>query len=197
MSSRTQQERTESTRRALVEAGRKLFARKGFDATGTQEVVAEAGLTRGALYHHFPDKRALFEAVYEAVEADVVATVNEAANRHREPLDRLKEGADAFLDACTEADVQRITLIDAPAVLGWERWRELDDRYGLGLVKTALRHAMEAGAIRRQPVDALAHVILSALTEAALMVARSDDRYSTRLEVGAVIDDLLAGLATP
>lgn len=197
MSSRTQQERTESTRRALVEAGRKLFARKGFDSTGTQEVVAEAGLTRGALYHHFPDKRALFEAVYEAVEADVVATVNEAANRHREPLDRLKEGADAFLDACTEADVQRITLIDAPAVLGWERWRELDDRYGLGLVKTALRHAMEAGAIRRQPVDALAHVILSALTEAALMVARSDDRYSTRLEVGAVIDDLLAGLATP
>lgn len=197
MSSRTQQERTESTRRALVEAGRKLFARKGFDATGTQEVVAEAGLTRGALYHHFPDKRALFEAVYEAVEADVVATVNEAANRHREPLDRLKEGADAFLDACTEADAQRITLIDAPAVLGWERWRELDDRYGLGLVKTALRHAMEAGAIRRQPVDALAHVILSALTEAALMVARSDDRYSTRLEVGAVIDDLLAGLATP
>lgn len=196
MSTRTQLERTQATRSALIDAARRLFAAKGFDGTGTKEIVEEAGLTRGALYHHFPDKKALFEAVYEAVEAELVAEVAAAADRHREPLERLKAGAEAFLDACTEADVQRITLIDAPAVLGWERWRELDARYGLGLVRTALTHAMDAGAIVRQPVDALAHVLLSALTEAALMVARSDDRYSTRLEVGAVVEHLLAGLVT-
>lgn len=196
MSTRTQLERTLSTRAALVGAGRRLFAAKGFEATGTKEIVDEAGLTRGALYHHFPDKKALFEAVYEAVETEVVAQVAAAANQRSAPLERLKAGAEAFLDACTESDVQRITLIDAPAVLGWERWRELDDRYGLGLVKTALRHAMDAGAIDRQPVDALAHVFLSALTEAALMVARSEDRYTTRQEVGTVIEHLLAGLVT-
>ncbi len=158
-----------------------------------------AGVTRGALYHHFADKRELLAAVYEQIERELTERIaTEAfagANAPADPLEALRAGSELFLDACLEPDVQRIVLLDAPAVLGWERWREIASRYGLGLIEATLQAAVDAGALPRQPVRPLAHVLMGALDEAALMVAEADDSGKTRAEVGGTLSRLLDGLA--
>ena len=186
-------ERSEATRALLVETARGLFAQRGYAAVGTEEIVRAAGLTRGALYHHFADKRDLFRAVVEDVEQRLAADIARTAGAV-DPADALLVGARAFLDACREQPVRRIGLIDAPAVLGWEEFRAIDERYGLGLVQATLQAAMDAGAIARQPVRPLAHVLLGAITEAGMMVAQSGDPAATRDEVAAVLQRLIEGL---
>jgi AcrR family transcriptional regulator len=189
-------ERSEATRAALVSAARPLLAQRGYAGVGTEEIVRAAGVTRGALYYQFRDKRELFAAVFEQLEAEVTQRTAEAAaaSGTTDPLVALRVGADAWLDACTEPEVRRIVLLDGPAVLGWERWREVGMRYGLGLVEGALRGAVDAGRMAPQPVRALAHVLIGALDEAALYVATADDQAAARAEVGAVLDRLLTVL---
>jgi AcrR family transcriptional regulator len=190
-------EQSEATRAALVAAARRLFAARGFAAVGTEEIVRAAGVTRGALYHHFDGKEDLFRAAYEDVERELVERVATDAATARDPLQALQAGAQAFLDACEDPAVQRIALIDAPSVLGWEQWREIDLKYGFGLLHGALEAAMEAGLIERQPVRTLAHLLLGALDEAALLVARADDDGQTRREVGQSLTRLLNALRPP
>ena len=184
-------EQSEATRAALVAAGRKLFAKRGYANVGTEEIVRRAGVTRGALYHHFGGKKDLFEAVYEQVEADLTRTIAEGAlgAGAKSPLEAMQAATEMFLDACTEPEVQRIALLDAPAVLGWERWREIAAKYGLGLVEASLQAAIDAGEIAQQPVKPLAHVLMGALDEAAMLVARSDDPQ-TREQVAAALHRL-------
>jgi AcrR family transcriptional regulator len=193
---RTQAERSAATRAALIGAGRRLFAERGYSAVGTPEVAAAAGVTRGALYHQFEGKADLFLAVYEAVEQELAERVGEqvAAGGATDPLEALTAGAEAFLDACAEPEVQRIVLIEAPAVLGWDTWRDVGLKYGLGLTEAILRAAMEAGRIGEQPVRPLAHVLIGALDEAALYVARADDPAVARDEMRAVLRRLVRGL---
>jgi AcrR family transcriptional regulator len=190
-------ERSEATRAALVAAARALFAQRGFAGVGTEEIVRAAGVTRGALYHQFADKRELFAAVFEQLEAELATRTGQAAaaSGTTDPLAALRTGADAWLDACTEPEVQRIVLLDGPAVLGWESWREIGLRYGLGLVEGALQAAVDAGRLQPQPVRGLAHVLIGAVDEAALYVATAEDPAAARAEVGAVLDRLLAALA--
>lgn len=192
---KTRQGRSESTRAALVEAARALFAERGFAAVGTEEIVARAGVTRGALYHHFRDKTDLFRAVLEEVERDLSEKIATAALSDPDPWRALAAGCSMFLDACREPEIQQIALLDAPSVLGWEEWREIDARYGLGLIKLGIQNAIDAGALPPQPVDPLAHVLLGALDEAAMLVARAEDPARTRAEVGATLDRLLAALS--
>ena len=194
---RSQVDRSAATRAALMMAARQLFAERGFGGVGTEAIVRAAGVTRGALYHHFADKTELFEAVYEAIEEDLARRLGEqiAAAGASDPLEVMMLGADAWLDACDEQEVQQIVLLDGPAVLGWQRWREIGMRYGLGLVEGLLAHAIEVGRIPPQPVPALAHVLVGALDEAALYVARSEDRATASEEIRAVIARLVAGLA--
>ena len=189
-------ERSEATRAALIAAARPLFADRGFAGVGTEEIVRAAGVTRGALYHQFADKRELFAAVFEELEGELAqrTAAAAAASGTDDPLVALRVGSDAWLDACTEPEVQRIVLLDGPAVLGSERWREIGMRYGLGLVEAALQAAIEAGRLAPQPVRPLAHVLIGAVDEAALYVATADDPKAARAEVGAVLDRLLAGL---
>lgn len=194
---KTQAERSEATRAALIAAARTLFAEHGFAAVGTEQIVRAAGLTRGALYHHFADKRELFEAVYEAVEADLtvrIATGAFEANAEA-PIEALRAGAEMFLRACTEPEAQQIALLDGPSVLGWDRWREIGAAHGLGLIEATLQAAIDAGEIKKQPVRSLAHVLLGALDEAAMLVSRSEDPERMREEVGRTLDSLLAALA--
>lgn len=195
---RTQAERSEATRAALISAARSLFAERGYVGVGTEEIVRAAGLTRGALYHHFDGKRELFEAVYEEIEAELAQRIAESAlsGAVGDPLAAMRAGAETFLLACTEPDVQRIVLLDGPSVLGWDRWREIAAEHGLGLIEATLRAAVEAGAIPEQPVRPLAHVLMGALDEAAMLVARADDPDSMRIDVGHTLDSLLAGLAS-
>jgi AcrR family transcriptional regulator len=192
---RTQEERSEATRAALLAAARRLFAERGYAGVGTEEIVRAAGVTRGVLYHHFSGKRELLEAVYEQVEGELTQKIASAALGGSDPLVALRTGTETFLDACLEPEVQRIVLLDAPAVLGWERWREIAADHGLGLVEAALGAAMDAGAIARQPLRPLAHVMMGALDEAAMLVARADDTDAARAEVGATLDSIIDGLA--
>lgn len=193
---RTQVDRSAATRAALVAAARPLFAERGFGGVGTETIAQAAGVTRGALYHQFADKTELFEAVFEAIEDDLTRRLGEriAAAGVSDPIQAMMLGADAWLDACGEQAVQRIVLLDGPSVLGWQRWREISLRYGLGLVEGLLTHAIEIGRIQPQPVAALAHVLVGALDEAGLYIARSDDQATADEEARAVVARLLAGL---
>ena len=187
--------RSEATRRQLVTAARALFGARGYADVGTEEIVRAAGVTRGALYHQFRDKADLFAAVAEQVEAEITERIAAgAAEAAAGPLDALRAGARLFLDACAEPDVERIILLDAPSVLGWEAWRDLAARYGLGLVQLALQAAMDAGAIVQQPVVPLAHVLIGALDECALYIARAEDPAAAREQCAAIFDRILRGI---
>jgi AcrR family transcriptional regulator len=195
---RTQADRTATTRAALVAAARALFAEHGYADVGTERVAQAAGVTRGALYHQFTDKADLFAAVLEAVEVDLTARLVDAvaAAATDDPLDVLVAGADAWLDACREPEVRRIALLDGPAVLGWERWREVGMRHGLGLVAALLGELVAAGAIPVQPIEPLAHVLIGALDEAAIYVALAEDPDRARAEAGAVLRRVVTAVTT-
>ncbi len=195
MSSRAQQ--SEATRGRLLRVGRDLFTRRGYSEVATEEIVRRAGVTRGALYHHFRDKRDLFAAVVEQVEQDVLARVAEAALTETDAWEQQRAAIGAFLDVCLEPAVQRIVLTDAPSVLGLAAWREIEARYGLGLVSAGLETVMEAGYIEKQPLEPLAHLLLGALTEGGLLIARAEDRETARREVGESLDRILRGLRKP
>ncbi len=188
-------EQSQATRAALIAAARELFARDGYAAVATEEIVRAAGVTRGALYHHFAGKADLFSAVYEDVERRLVEQIAQSAMASAtDPLQALLAGARAFLDACEDPAVRRIALVDAPSVLGWEQWRAIGMRYGLGLIEEAVRAAMEAGLIDEQPVSPLAHLLLGAMDEGAMLIARADDDGRTRAEVGASLERFLQAL---
>src|SRR5436190_10205234 len=159
-------EAARATRDALVDAALALFTERGYAGVGTEEIVARADVTRGALYHHFKDKRDLFRAVHERVESELVQRVATKMDRTEDPWDVLVTGTMAFLDACDEPAVKQIALTDAPVVLGWKEWREIDNRYGLGLTRAALQAAVDAGVLRRVDVEPMAHLFVAALSEA-------------------------------
>jgi AcrR family transcriptional regulator len=196
---RSQAERTEATRRALIAAGRELFATRGYDEVGAEEIVRAAGLTRGALYHHFPGGKAgLLEAIYERLEAESTERVAHVVldSKMDSPLAAMKAGVAAFLDECAEPGFQQIVLHDAPAVLGWERWRAIAAANGLGLIEASLIAAIEAGEIRPLPVKPTAHLLLGALDEAAMLQARSADPAG-RAEITSVLLMLIDSFAAP
>jgi AcrR family transcriptional regulator len=187
----------EATRAALVAAARRLFVEKGYFKTGTEEVVAASGVgTRGALYHHFVDKRALFQAVFEQVEEDLLAAAA-GMEESGDSLSRLRAGLLRFLDASLTPEVQRILLIDGPAVLGWQTWRQLEGRYGVGAIYGLLERAVVEGALPAQPLMVLAHVLLAAVDEAALFIANSPDPTVAREHAVGAVSQLLAGLGSP
>lgn len=187
-------EQAEETRAALLEVARDLFAERGYAGTSTEEIVQRARVTRGALYHHFRGKTDLFEAVVEEMEQESAQRLMAASAGGPDAWERLRLGLRAFLDACGDPAIQRILLLDAPSVLGWDKWREIDARYGFGMLKAGLLDAMERGLIARQPLEPLAHLLLGALMEGAMLIARADDFESTRAEVGETVERLLEGL---
>jgi AcrR family transcriptional regulator len=187
--------RSEQTRAALIAAARPLFAERGYANVSTEELVRAAGVTRGALYHQFDGKAGLFRAVVEQVQDDLAQRVGGAEPpADADVFEGFYAGVERFLDACLEPDVGRIVLIDGPAVLGWEAWREIEEAHALGLTRRGLEVAMELGVIARLPVDPLAHILLGAVDEAGLYVARADDPRRAREEAGAALRRLLEGL---
>jgi AcrR family transcriptional regulator len=193
---RTQAERAAETREALIEAARPLFAAQGFAEVALETIVRAAGVTRGALYHHFADKTELFAAVFEKVEGEVAARMGEAiaASSQTDPVEVMRLGADFWLDVCSDPEVQRIVLVDAPAVLGWTRWTEIGDRYNTGMVRALLTNAVETGRIPPQPIEATVLTILGAMREATLYVARAEDHDQARKDAGAVMNRLIRAL---
>ncbi|MFD8498236.1 TetR/AcrR family transcriptional regulator [Amycolatopsis sp. NPDC059657] len=193
---RTQEDRSNSTKAALVSAARELFATRGYAAVPADEIVRAAGVTRGALYHHYGDKQALFRAVFEEVEREVTAEVEAAMAGARDLASGMVIALGAFLDACGREEVRRISLTDAPAVLGWTEWRAIEAEHGLGLVAEVLSGAVKAGALPPLPVDVLAQLVLSAVTEAALLIANAEDPVATRAASEVALMSWFKGLAT-
>ena len=193
---RTQAERSAETREALIAAARPLFAAHGFAEVALETIVRAAGVTRGALYHHFADKTELFAAVFEQVEGEVAARMGEAiaASGQTDPVEVMRLGAGFWLDACSDPEIQRIVLVDAPAVLGWTRWTEIGNRYNIGLVRALLTSAMETGRIPPQPIEATALTMLGAMREATLYVARAHDQHQARQDAGAVMNRIIGAL---
>jgi AcrR family transcriptional regulator len=187
-------EQSEATRAALIDAARSLFSERGYAAVSTEEIVQAAGVTRGALYHHFKDKQDLFTAVVEGVEQQTLERVAAAAVAETDPWEQQRVAVGAFLDTCLDPAVQRIVLTDAPSVLGLAAWREIEARYGLALVRAGLQLVMDAGLIEEQPIEPLAHMLLGAMAEAGLLIAHAEDAVAARQEVGDSLDRILRGL---
>jgi AcrR family transcriptional regulator len=187
-------EQSDATRATLLSVARELFTEHGYAATSTTEIADRAGVTRGALYHHFTAKDDLFRAVFEQLEQEVVDRVAHGAAAGADALEQMRLGSHAFLDACLDPAVQRVVLLEGPAVLGWETWQEIEERYGYGLVAAAVDAAIGAGLVDAQPVGPLAHVLFGALSQAGLTVARADDPAVARTEMEAAMDRLLEGL---
>jgi AcrR family transcriptional regulator len=194
---RTQAQRTAATRAQLLNAARALFADRGFANVTTEAIVTAAGVTRGALYHQFGNKAALFAAVHEQVQRDLVADVAKriAVASPADAMEGMRVGARLFLELCAAPEVQQISLIDAPAVLGWEQWRGVGMQHGLGIITAMLAQAIADDAIPEQPVPPSAHVLLGALDEAALYISRASDPEKAREEMGHVCDRLINGIA--
>lgn len=183
-----------ATREHLIEVATTLFAERGYEDTSIETVLQVASVSRGSLYHHFKNKEALFEAVLEAIENETGLRVMEAAASATDPKEILRLGSLAWVQLAGDPVVQRVLLIDAPAVLGWDRWRALEERHALGLIRGVLAAIAEQGELDPELVDVFSHVILAAINEIALLIARSDqpDR-ETQVGAGA-IDEVLSRL---
>jgi AcrR family transcriptional regulator len=190
-------ERGRATRERLVAAARELFGEHGYDGTSIEAVLERAGVKRGALYHHFESKQALFDAVLDRVISDVAQAVAEAARAETDPVESLRAGCAAWLRMALDPGVQRIALVDPPAVVGWTRWRELDEEHILGGVRRNLRLIAADDRLPPGDVDLLAHMVVASVNEAALLIARADDPEEALARgltaVDTLVDRLVGG----
>lgn len=190
----TKIERASSTRAKIIAAARRLFAENGYERTSTEALLEQSGVSRGALYHHFENKEAIFAAVLEAVEVDVTAATGRARANAADPVEALRLAFRSFLDMAREPEVRQIILTDAHSVLGWQKWREIEDRYGLGRLKQALKVIAAMGRIGQDKVDVYAHILLATLIEVAFLVARSPEPTAAINTGRAALDELLERL---
>ncbi|OBF57313.1 TetR family transcriptional regulator [Mycobacterium sp. 852002-53434_SCH5985345] len=195
---RTQEERSAATRDALIAAARKLWGLRGYAEVGTPEIAGVAGVTRGAMYHQFADKAALFREVVEAVEQDVMARMGTlvAESGATTPADAIRAAVDAWLEVAGDPEVRQLMLLDAPSVLGWAGFRDVAQRYSLGMTEQLITEAIRAGQLAKQPVRPLAHVLIGALDEAAMLIATAEDPKRTRRETRQVLHRLIDGMLT-
>lgn len=187
--------RGQATRERLVTTARELFGRDGYEATSVEAVLREAGVARGSLYHHFESKTALFDAVLDQVVAETAEAAADAARLHEDPVEGLRAGCGAWLRMALDPAIQQIALVDAPAVVGWSRWRELDEQHTLGGVRLALQRVAESGRLPADQVDVLAHMLLASVSEAALLIPHADDPEAALVAGRAAFDTLLDRLA--
>lgn len=197
---RTQAERSAATQKALLTAARQLWGERGYADVSTPEIARTAGVTRGAMYHQYPDKAKLFLAVLEAVEIEVIERLGAAvaARQPKTPAEALRISADVWIDIASEPEVRQLVLLDAPSILGWAGFREISQRYGLGLTEQLLTAAIDAGELKPQPTRPLATVMIGALDEAAMSIANAEDPEQEKADVRNVIHNLIDGmLITP
>jgi AcrR family transcriptional regulator len=188
-------EQVAQTHAALVAAGRVLFGRDGFAATSVEDLAREARVTTGALYHHFATKGMLFEAVFLAAHAELMAASAQAAGGASSGADALARGFESFLDGVLQPDIQQILIIDGPAVLGLARYTELDEQHAFGAIVAALSAAAAAGDLRVRDPETVARLLLGAATRGAMLIASSPVPARTRDEVASALRALIAGLA--
>lgn len=184
-------DRGTATRQRIIAVATRLFTEPGYEGTSIETVLRETGLSRGALYHHFASKDELFVAVLEAVEAEIAEATVKGSRGSATPAAALRAGCGTFLELAQTPKVRQILLLDAPAVIGWQKWRELDARYGFGLLRAALERAAAAGQLRKELVEPFAHMLLAALLEVALLIARADGKPVVVRQARAALNELI------
>jgi AcrR family transcriptional regulator len=187
--------RGEATKARLIAAARELFGARGFERTSIEAVLERSGVARGALYHHFASKAELLDAVAEEVFAEIAERTAAAAVDVADPLEGLRAGSHAWLEMALDPAIQRIALLDPQTVLGWRRWRELDERHSLGGLRTSFRRLAHEGRVPSGQEELIAYMVLAALNEAALFIAFASDRKAALATGRAAIDTLLNRLA--
>lgn len=185
------EEYAESTRTALVDSAISLFTKHGYAATSLDAIAKRARVTKGALYHHFTGKQALFEAAFDAVETQVMRRLRQIMSGPEPPWDRALNGLRAYLESCLDPAYQRIAVHEAPVVMGWERWREAEDHFSLGLISDGIRELIEAGELDDVPVEVTARMLFGALSTAATTIASSPEPKKVSGEVETVVVQLL------
>jgi AcrR family transcriptional regulator len=190
-------DRGQETREQLVAIATRLFTDRGYEGTSIEAVLAEAAVSRGALYHHYNGKEALFTSVLHGVYDRIDNQLRQAARRETDALSALQAGCLVWVRLAVDPAVRRILLIDAPSVLGWQCWRELDESRTLGLVRTALTAASKQGLLAADHVDFFAHALLASMNEIAMMIAQSEDPAESQKRAETAVEDLLQRLLTP
>ena len=185
----------ENTRRVLMQTGLELFVQRGYTAVSAEELVQAAGLSRGALYHHFDGKRGLFEAVFQAQEGAASRRVAEAVAAQSDPWQQAVAGMETFLDVCCQREYREIVLLQGPIALGWPHWRELDRQHFAALLVDATTLLIDAGVILERPAELIAAAAYGMLTELSLTIAAADDPAQARTDASALVRSLLTGLA--
>jgi AcrR family transcriptional regulator len=184
-------ERGQATRQQLLSVARELFVERGYEDTSIELVLEGAEISRGALYHHFENKRDLYEAVLDEVEARLAEATLQAAIGIEDPLTAVKAGCGAFLRLASDREIQRIVLTEAPSVVGWQRWREIDERHAFGILKLGLSATPAASRLSAEAQETLAHVLLAALLELGMLIARSEKPRSAQRDAQARVDELV------
>jgi AcrR family transcriptional regulator len=197
MPRRSQEDRSRATKSELIRTGRDLFAEHGYANVSAEQIVAAAGVTRGALYHHFGDKLGLFTAVFDEVESETTGEIAAVAGDAPDPITGMLASLGAFLDMCQRPDVVRITMIDAPAVLGWEVFRAMEAKHGLGLITGVLQSAADAGLIAQAPIPVLGQLVFTTVIEAGLLVAHAEDAAAARADAERALMLMFAGILNP
>jgi AcrR family transcriptional regulator len=188
---------SESTRAALVDSAVELFTKRGYAGTSLDEVAKRARVTKGALYHHFSGKQALFEAAFDAVESQVFDRLTKIMSGPGAPWERALTGLRTFIKSCLDPAYQRIAIHEAPVVMGWERWREAEDHFSFGLIRSSLESLIEAGEVDDVPVEITSRLLYGALSSAATAIAGSPDPKKVGAEAEAVIVQLLNRIRRP
>jgi AcrR family transcriptional regulator len=186
-----------ATRGQLIEVATRLFAEHGYEGTSIEAVLSAAGVSRGALYHHFAGKEALFEAVVSAVSEQVTVKLTETVQGCADPLDAMRTAALAWIDLAADPVIQRVVLVDAPSVLGWDRWRAMDDGRTLGAMRVMLQAISDSGRLPAELVGPFSHMILAALDEIVLVIARAPDSEAALAEGRTAVQALLDRLLRP
>lgn len=187
-------ERGRATRERLLEAGREQFGAHGYEGASLDAILDTAGVKRGALYHHFESKQELFDAVLDREVALIAGRIAKEAGKAADPVESLRIGCRTWLRMALDPEVQRIVLLDPPSVVGWTRWRELDELHTLGGLRRNLELIAEQGRLADGDVDLFAHMLLASLSEAALLIARAEKPRSALRAGEAAVETLLAGL---
>jgi AcrR family transcriptional regulator len=188
---------SDATRQALVEGAVELFTERGYAGTSLDEIAKRAQVTKGALYHHFAGKSALFEAVFDTVDSIAVAKLSGALSGVGEPWDKARASLRMYLQLCLEPAFQRIVVQEAPVVMGWEHWRDCEERYTFGIVRGALQALLDSGEIDPLPAEEFARIVFGALTAGAMVIAGASDQRRASVEVATIVERMLLGLRQP
>lgn len=185
---------SESTKQALVDCATDLFTRNGYASTSLDAIVKRARVTKGALYHHFSGKQALFEAAFNQVETRTMTQLKKAIDSEASPWERALKGVQEYINVCLDPTYQRLVIREAPVVMGIERWREAEEHFSFGIVRSVLEQLIAAGELGDIPIEVTARMMFASLSAGATIIAEASDPKKAGAEVFTALIHMIEGI---